>query len=353
MSISGQQKAEVREFVLHNVAKNPDGISALTKEKFHLSRTSISRYLRELINEGLLTATGNTYARRYELARLVDLNFSIELYAEQSEDTIWRFRILPHIKNVKPNILDICQYGFTEMLNNAIDHSASKDAIIVYQQTYTTILMMIIDHGVGIFEKIKKDFNFTDERDALLQLSKGKLTSDTSKHSGEGIFFASRMFDEFTIRSGHLFYSRERKDADDWDWLIETEDKPKYEIGTGITMIISTNANWTTREVYDRYQNEEIGFRKTHVPVKLGKYPGEQLVSRSQAKRVLSRFDKFSEVLLDFDGVPEVGQPFVDEIFRVFKNSHPEIKVIAIRTSPAVQTLIDQVQAIQRENVKN
>jgi hypothetical protein len=349
MSVSRLQKAEIREFILQNVAKNPDDISALTGEKFHLSRTSISRYLRELIHEGLLTASGKTYARRYELAKLVNLNFSIELYAEQSEDTIWRFRILPHIKNMKPNILDICQYGFTEMLNNAIDHSTSKDAIICYQQTYTTILMIIVDHGVGIFEKIQRDFNLADARDALLELSKGKLTSDPSKHSGEGIFFTSRMFDEFSIRSGFLFYSRERKDPDGWDWLIETEDKPKYQIGTGVTMVVSTNANWTMREVYDRYQNEEIGFRKTHVPVKLGKYPGEQLVSRSQAKRILSRFDKFSEVLLDFDGVPEVGQPFIDEIFRVYKNSHPDIKVIAIRTSPAVQTLIDQVQAIQRE----
>lgn len=114
-----------------------------------------------------------------------------------------------------------------------------------------------------------------------------------------------------------------------------------------ITMSISTNANWTTREIYDRYQNEDIGFRKTHVPVKLGKYPGEQLVSRSQAKRVLSRFEKFSEVLLDFDGVPEIGQPFADEIFRVFKNSHPGVNVIAIRTSAAVASMIRQIQAMQ------
>jgi STAS-like domain of unknown function (DUF4325) len=159
------------------------------------------------------------------------------------------------------------------------------------------------------------------------------------------------MFDEFTIRSGYLFYSRERTAGDDWDWLIETEDKPNYETGTAVSMTISTNANWTMRQVYDHYQNqnEDIGFRKTHVPLKLGKYPGEQLVSRSQAKRVLSRFEKFSEVLLDFDGVPEIGQPFADEIFRVYKISHPNVSVIAIRANKDVQRMIGQVQAAATE----
>ena len=204
-----------------------------------------------------------------------------------------------------------------------------------------------MDHGVGIFEKIMKHFNLADAREALLELSKGKLTSDPRNHSGEGIFFTSRMFDYFYIRSGYLFYSRER--MDEGDWLIETIDKPNFEIGTALHMDIATNATWTPREVYDPFQNEDIGFRKTHVPVKLGKYPGEQLVSRSQAKRVLSRFEKFSEVLLDFDGVPEIGQPFADEIFRVFKNSHPDIEVAAVRTSPSVERMIKHVQALAQE----
>ena len=83
-------------------------------------------------------------------------------------------------------------------------------------------------------------------------------------------------------------------------------------------------------------------FRKTHVPIKLGNYPGEQLVSRSQAKRILTRFEEFSEVLLDFHGVEESGQAFADEIFRVFRNQHPDIKIIAVRAEPDVQNMIDR-----------
>ena len=38
-----------------------------------------------------------------------------------------------------------------------------------------------------------------DKRQALFELSKGKFTTDPSRHSGEGVFFTSRMFDDFEI----------------------------------------------------------------------------------------------------------------------------------------------------------
>ena len=116
-------------------------------------------------------------------------------------------------------------------------------------------------------------------------------------------------------------------------------------------MRVSTDAHWTMLEVFNSYQNDDIGFRRTHVPVKLAKYPGEQLVSRSQAKRILARFERFSEVLLDFQGVSEIGQPFADEIFRVYKASHPGINVIAIRTSEPVQRMINQAIAAREEPI--
>ena len=107
-----------------------------------------------------------------------------------------------------------------------------------------------MDHGVGIFEKLQKHFGLVDQRTVLLELAKGKLTSDEVRHSGEGIFFTSRMFDEFTIRSGNLFYRKQRND--DWGWLIETEDYVEHYQGTVVTMRISTNADWTTHNKYSK-----------------------------------------------------------------------------------------------------
>ena len=342
MSPRSRQNPLVREFILRNVAEHPGDIGSLTVKKFEISRTAINRYVNRLIDEGLITATGNTKARRYALKNTADIVFTQENITRLTdEDVVWRYKILPEIHDINRNIVDICQYGFTEMLNNVIDHSLSDDAIIYYEQNYCKISMTIIDHGVGVFEKIQKAFKLADARSALLELSKGKITSDEKRHTGEGIFFTSRMFDKFRLRSGGLSYIRKR--LDDFEWLIETDELNEHVGGTIVQMDISTDAQWTTRTVFDEYQDDDLKFRRTHVPIKLGRYPGEQLVSRSQAKRLLARFDQFSEVRLDFEGVDDIGQPFADEIFRVFQNSHPEIQLIAIRTNPNIDKMIEFV----------
>lgn len=341
MSPRNRQNPLVREFILRNVAEHPGDIGSLAVEKFGISRTAINRYMSRLIDEGLITATGKTRARRYELKNTVEILFEENNITRLlDEDVVWRYKILSEIRDINKNILDICQYGFTEMFNNVIDHSLSDDAIIYYEQDYCKISMMITDHGVGVFEKIQKDFNLADPRSALLELSKGKITSDKKRHTGEGIFFTSRMFDRFEIESGNLYYIRERNDD---DWLIATGDTVRRIDGTCVRMEISTDAQWTTRTVFDSYHDDELRFRRTHVPIKLGNYPGEQLVSRSQAKRLLARFDQFSEVLLDFHDVDDIGQPFADEIFRVFKNSHPEIRILTARTNPNIDKMIEFV----------
>lgn len=347
MQRRNRQNQEIREFILRHVERHPRNITSVTAKAFGITRAAINRYVQRLVTEGLVIAEGNTYARHYTLKHIVDETFTIQVLSGLEEDVVWRYRVLPFMNNVKQNIIDICQYGFTEMLNNVIDHSASFDALIRYQQTYNEIRITIIDHGVGIFEKIQRDFKLADARSALLELSKGRLTSDPTKHSGEGIFFTSRMFEKFCIMSETLFYSRERQDDD--DWLIESGDKDNPGKGTFVRMIITTDANWTPKEVFKKYQNDGYGFRKTHVPLKLGNYPGEQLVSRSQAKRVLARFDNFSEVMLDFMGVQSIGQPFADEIFRVFKNSHPDIKIVPVRMTPEIQKMIEYVQNAEAE----
>lgn len=338
-----RQNPAVRDFILRNVRAHPDNIGTLTAQHFDLSRTAVARYLGRLIEEGLLSSEGNTKGRRYALVPRSEEVFEIEINAHVEEDVVWRFRILPHLKGVPQNVIDICQYGFTEMLNNAIDHSASRIAVLFVDVTYADVSMGVIDKGVGIFNKIQRDFGLADPRSALLELSKGKLTSDKKRHAGEGIFFTSRMFDKFTILSGWLCYGRQRQHDD--DWLIEVTEAVGETQGTIITMQISTAADWTTRSVFQSYQGAEIGFRTTHVPVALGRYPGEQLVSRSQAKRLLARFEQFSEVMLDFQGVSEIGQPFADEIFRVFVNAHPGIPVRVIGSNPVIDRMIAHVRA--------
>ena len=66
----------------------------------------------------------------------------------------------------------------------------------------------------------------------------------------------------------------------------------------------------------------------------------EALVTRSQAKRVARRFERFKRVELDFAGVPGIGQAFADELFRVYAAAHPAIRISAVNTEPAVDRMI-------------
>lgn len=348
MARKSRQRPEIRDFILRNIPAHTDNIAPLAGRQFGLSRTAIGRYLARLGEEGLVSAEGRTNARTYQLLDYSRHAAEIELVPGISEDEVWRRHIFPFIRNAADNVVNICHHGFTEMFNNAIDHSEAKSALVAFTQNYLRIGMTVSDDGVGIFNKIRQKLHFDDSRTALLELSKGKLTTDSRNHSGEGIFFTSRMFNRFTIRSGHLGYGSIREG--DWGRLIETEDLFEAQDGTVVNMEIATDAAWNIRDIFRHYDGDETDenvrpFSKTHIPLILAKYGNEQLLSRSQAKRLLTRFDRFSEILLDFQGVLEIGQAFADEIFRVFANGHTGIRLVALNTTPDIDRMIARVRA--------
>jgi anti-sigma regulatory factor (Ser/Thr protein kinase) len=280
----------------------------------------------------------------------------LSLAAKVEEDMVWRENIGPHLGWLPDNVQRICYHGFTEILNNAIDHSEGKKVYFLVRSLNENIQIIIKDDGVGIFEKIKTHFSLSDHRQAILELAKGKLTTDQARHTGEGIFFASRMFDKFMIMANDLLFSHGLgPDRDDWLTDLDLEMKSAMAIlrsGTTVNMEIATNSRRTAKEVFDMFANPESDdytFSKTHVPLRLAQYGTQQLISRSEAKRVLSRFEGFREVLLDFAGIDWIGQAFADEIFRVYRRNHPEINIIATNASEPVRQMINRVQA-QAEN---
>ena len=148
------------------------------------------------------------------------------------------------------------------------------------------------------------------------------------------------MFDRFSIWSGGLFFSKVKQHD---GWLIEVDDRARRN-GTAVTMEIHVDIDQTMKEIFDQYTSaDEYDFSRTHVPISLAKYKSEQLISRSQARRVLARFDRFREIMLDFQSVEMIGQGFADEIFRVYRNGHPEIEIATVNTVPAVRDMINRV----------
>jgi len=67
-------------------------------------------------------------------------------------------------------------------------------------------------------------------------------------------------------------------------------------------------------------------------------------VSRSQARRLLSGFNRFTNIILDFDGVRSIQQGFADEIFRVFLSDHPHITIDYINTNEQIENMIKHVK---------
>ena len=63
------------------------------------------------------------------------------------------------------------------------------------------------------------------------------------------------------------------------------------------------------------------------------------LVSRSKAKQLIARFDRFKTIILDFKGVQEIGQAFSDELFRVYGVSHPDIDILPKNMTEPVERM--------------
>lgn len=302
------------------------------------------KHIRKLIKSGLLQFEGTNRNRKYSLRPIVDQIWDYLPENVAGEDWLWHQDLAPLLKDLPPNVLGILQHCFTEMFNNIIDHSGGNAAHVHLTVDAVNTEIMLCDNGDGIFVKIQKEFGLLDERHAVLELSKGKLTTDPSRHTGEGIFFSSRLVDRFAILSGGVYFSHEHNTDIDIDWIDE---RGKFENGTCVFMEIQNNSQRTAKEIFDQYSPEEndYAFTKTVVPVRLAQYGDELLVSRSQAKRLLVRVDRFKTVLFDFSDVKNIGQAFADEVFRVFQNNHPEIELVPIHTNEDVKKMISRAMS--------
>ena len=337
------RSAEIDTALLQAVATHPRDLVGMVAAQLGLSGARVSMQVRALAADGYLHKSGTTRPT-YALGR----NRRFERrYVRQglAEDTVWFEQLQPLLRDLPRNILDIAHHGVTEMVNNAVDHSDAAWVMVRMDRRDGRLRFEIADDGIGIFRKLTRALDLPDERLALLELAKGKLTTDPRRHSGEGIFFSSRMFDSFRIASEGLVFDHDANYERD---LLDDADEAS---GTRVEMQIATDSSRTAKDVIDQYSSgpDDYSFAKTVVPVRLAKVGDENLVSRSQAKRLLQRVDRFRCVMLDFAEVSSIGQAFADEIFRVFANEHPAVELIAFHAVPEVQQMIRRAKVLRDE----
>jgi len=250
----------------------------------------------------------------------------------------------PFLNKLDDNIRSIFDYAFSEMLNNAIEHSKSKNIEIEVSINDKYLSFIVRDFGIGVFRNVMQKRKLSNEFEAIQDLLKGKVTTEPRSHSGEGIFFTSKVADVFSEES---YEYRLRIDNVINDVFIEDSKKTK---GTKVTFKIGLDSKKHLNDVFKKYQSDpgNYAFDKTEVLVKLYKM-GTVHVSRSQARRVLSGLEKFKKIVMDFDDVPTIGQAFADEVFRVFLQNHPEISIEPINMSETVRFMVERVEKIQPE----
>ncbi len=341
----------IQEIVL-SVARDKRVFKAsdVSQKATSYSRQYISKTISDMVEKGQLFREGSGRWSTYALPEYQEylghrirkhLNLS-GLKEHEVLDDIMRASVV--LKQVPENIKSIFNYAFSEMLNNAIDHSKSESADITVVEDDRHVLRFIVkDSGVGVFKNVMQQRNLKSELEAIQDLLKGKTTTAPQAHSGEGIFFTSRVADIFTLDSYNL---RLRVDNLINDVFIEELPADKPVKGTRVTFQISTITKKHLNEVFKQFQAdpEVPAFDKTEILLKLY-ILGTVYVSRSQARRVLAGLEKFKTIILDFNGVPTIGQAFADEIFRVFKNAHPDIEVKTINMNEAVNFMVQRSQA--------
>lgn len=328
---------ETRRKILDQLGASGSATGPELADALGITRQAINQHIRRLLAQGEIVKTGSTRAARYYLTehapegRRLERNFVLTGLDEA--EVYEAFALALNLRSLRNNVETIVNYAFTEMLNNAIDHSESERCNVTFDVDPARVRFTVRDFGIGVFHSISDKLGLPDEHAAMIELIKGKTTTMPSRHSGEGIFFVSRAADRYALRSHRIQLQ--------WDRLVGdvfASDANQLE-GTLVEFEIQSEAKTRLETVFEAFAPAEYDFRfeKTRVFVKLLR---EDYVSRSEAKRLLHKLEKFSEIELDMRDVAHVGQGFVDEVFRVFASRHPGIKIRAVNASAAVQAMI-------------
>lgn len=342
MSFDKNKREAIIYSLLKEIATKENKFSTITFAKNNkVTVQTVYRYINTLVNEGQLTKEKNG---RKNVFKLVDTGISLALkIADISEDIVWSRELKPFFTDLPQVAFKNLEYAFTEILNNAIDHSGGTVVHIQAKKNAYQASIRIADDGVGIFNKIAKAMNLEEKSFAILELAKGKFTTEPDSHTGEGVFFSSKVVDDFAIFSDNLIFFGPT--STDLPYINEM--KSLRRSGTIVYLGIENGHKETVQDVFNRFTEypESYGFTKTLVPVRLLEYGDEKpfVVSRSQAKRLMVRFERFENIILDFSGIEDIGQGFADELFRVFPTQHPNTTLTPINCNPQVESMINRI----------
>ncbi len=333
-----------KEKISRFIEKRGSATAAQLGRHLDISRQAINVHMRSMLDAGTLVKTGSTRNARYHVPSQAPATATFSRQFDLSgldESRIYtRVATTLNLRRVlKANVESIVHYAFTEILNNAIDHSHAKRCQVKVVVSAGKLLIEIRETGIGVFHSIASKLNLNDEQEAMIELIKGKTTTLPEAHTGEGLFFSSKVADRFSIRSHKIHVQWIRKHD---DVFVSTS---HFRKGTTVVFEINRDSRTKLEDVFDEYAPEEYDFefQKTRIQVKL---LDKEYMSRSEAKRLTHNLNKFTDVQLDFRGVNMIGQGFADQVFRVFGEENPGTTITADNATRNVAAMISHAGGV-------
>jgi anti-sigma regulatory factor (Ser/Thr protein kinase) len=335
-------KESKKSLILQYVSNNKMLTSKQISEVFDVSEVYASKILNEAVFRGVLKKIGNTNTTKYlhkdvlsEKVMSMRKTFKIN---KNLSDT-YPFEFLKSessiLENASTESIKVLDYIMSEMINNCIDHSEGVSILLKAKNINNILDVSIQDDGVGLFKKVQEYLSI-DLDDAILHILKGKLTTAPKYHSGQGLFFSTKAANSFLIVANNkkVLLKNEAQE--------KTLKTTKTKEGTKVVFSLDLGSKKNLGDLFRKYSGEDFEFSKTSVTVHLFKHKND-LISRSEAKRILFGLEKFKEITLDFANVDTVGQAFCDEVFRVWQNDHTEVMFKNINTNQDVLFMINRV----------
>jgi anti-sigma regulatory factor (Ser/Thr protein kinase) len=337
---------ELRTLILNTIKKQGQVTTADLVGLTGLSRAYAQRFLKTLADEGVLVLMGKANQAHYIHPSKKGAGNAKPLSVRRimTNKDLAEDKVLHEIKEksaifqgIAGNVSSTLDYAFTEMLNNAIEHSTSEKIDVVVMRTATDIRFMVADRGIGIFNNIMKKKRLGTTIEAIQDLLKGKETTAPEAHSGEGIFFTSKIADLLTIKSFEkkLVFDNAQQD------IYVKDVKPVR--GTRVDFVLGLRSKKKLVDLFDKYTDESFQFSKTEVKVKLY-HQDVDYVSRSQARRILTGLEKFKTIELDFKDVKTIGQAFADKVFRIWQAQHKDVKFVIKDANENIMIMIKRAQ---------
>jgi len=312
----------IKEFILHNLSQHKKDIILAAITHFGISRQAVLKHMHALIKDNIVVAEGKTRDRTYHLRPQVNFNSTLQLNSEFLPYEIVNEKFLVHLKSLPKNIYGICEYSLEALLNNIVDHAEASNMYFKLFLTLDDLHIIIRDNGNGLFEKIKSKLNLRNIQSAVLEIGKGKVTTDPESHSGYELYTVIHLFDKVKIDANGISLTYEKENN---LWGIEISEQKK---GTRIHLQINPESKRTCEQTFLRIFNNN---NRVSIPINLLKRPGNNSVnSRLQANCIFNNIDNINEIEFDFNNINLIGPAFADELVRKtkLKNKTASIKWI-------------------------